>query len=134
MATATASQIITRALSIINVIAAEEAVSASDMVDCLQILNDMMFNFPARGIQYVHADLAQTDTVNVPDGYLRNLTILLADDLADNFGMPISPDLRTDIMRAEQQLQAFYFVSAPAKIGRGLLRGRYGLWNVNRGQ
>jgi hypothetical protein len=133
MASATAQQIIERAAGIINVLAASEALNANEMTDSLQIMNDMMFGFPARGIQYVHTQLAQGDTVNVPDGYIRAVTLLLADDLADNFGMPISPDLRNDVMRAEQQLQAFYFVSTPAKIGRGLLRWRYGLFNMNKG-
>ncbi len=133
MASATAQQCIERALRRINVLAAEEAVSDNDMVESLQIMNDMMFGFPPRGIQYVHADLAQSDTVNVPDAQVRNVVLLLCDELADGFGMPITPDLRTDIMRAEQQLQAYYFVSAPAKIGRGLLRWRWGLFNITRG-
>ena len=133
MASATAQQVIERALRRINVLAEAEAVSAAGMVDSLQIMNDMMFGFPPRGIQYVHADLAASDTVNVPDAQVRNVMLLLCDDLADEFGMPISPDLRSDIMRAEQQLQAFYFVSAPAKIGRGLLRWRWGLFNISKG-
>ncbi len=130
---ATAQQVIERALRTLNVLAAEEAVTANDMVDCLQILNDMMFGFPPRGIQYVHVTLAKGDTVNVPDAQVRNIVFLLADDLADGFGAVISPDLRTDIMRAEQQLQANYFVSEPAKIGRGLLRWRWGLFNITKG-
>ncbi len=133
MATSTAQEVIEDALGTINVLAAEEAVSANDMVKCLRLMNNMMFNFPARGIQYVHVTLAQTDTVNVPDSQVRSVVFLLADELADTFGMPISPDLRSDIMRAEQQLQANYFVSEPAKIGRGLLRWRYGLFNITKG-
>lgn len=133
MASATAEEVINRAMRRINVLAAEEALSANEMVDALQILNDMMFNFPARGIQYVHIELAQGDTVNVPDSQVRNVMFLLCDDLADEFGMPISADLRTDIVRAENQLQAAYFVSTPAKIGRGLLRWRWGLFQITKG-
>jgi len=133
VASATAAEIIERAQRRINVLAAQEAINANEMTDSLQILNDMMFNFPARGIQYVHTELAQGDTVNVPDQQVRNVMFLLCDDLADEFGMPISQDLRSDIMRAEQQLQAFYFVPVPAKIGRGLLRWRWGLFNITKG-
>lgn len=133
MASATAQQVIIRALQRLNVIAAEESVSTTDMVDSLQLMNDMMMSFPARGIQYVHTDLAQSDTVNVPDFQVRNVILMLADELADNFGVVISPDLRNDIMRAEQQLQAYYYVVPPAKIGRGLLRWRWGLFNVTKG-
>ena len=133
MASATASQVIERALRRINVLAAEEAVSANDMVDCLQLMNDMMFNFPARGIQYVHIQLAQTDTVNVPDMLVRALVHVLADELADDFGMPITPDLRADIEESKHQLQAYYFIPTPAKINRGLLRWRWGLFSITKG-
>ncbi len=133
MATSTAQQLIEDASSRINVLAAQEALNADEMVKGLRILNQMMFSFPARGIQYVHVELAQTDTVNVPDGQVRNVMLLLCDDLADEFGMPISTDLRSDIMRAEQQLQAYYFVATPAKINRGLLRWRWGLFSVTKG-
>jgi len=133
MASATAQQVIVRAAQRINILAAQEALDATEMADSLQIMNDMMFNFPARGIQYVHTQLAQGDTVNVPDAQVRNIVFLLADELADGFGMPISADLREDITRAEQQLQAFYYVVPPAKNGRGLLRWRWGVFSITRG-
>ena len=133
MATATALQVIERAARRVNILAAEEALNANELVDALQIMNDMMFNFPARGIQYVHTQLASGDTVNVPDAQIRNVIFLLADELADDFGMQITPDLRNDISRAEQQLQAFYYVVPPAKLARGLLRWRWGLFNITKG-
>src|SRR5258706_15375316 len=98
---ATAQEVINRAMRRINVLAAQEALNADEMTTSLQTLNDMLFNFPARGIQYVHIELAQSDTVNVPDAQVRNVVNLLADDLSDDYGVAITQDLRTDIMRAD---------------------------------
>lgn len=122
MATATAQQIIERAARRINVLAAQEAMTADEMTDALQILNDLLFSFPAKGIQYVHVVLAQTDTVNVPDGQVRNIILMLCDDLADDFGTPITPDLREDIRQARLELQAAYLVIDPAVPDRALRR------------
>jgi len=131
--TATANDIINRAAQRINVLAGEEALTAAEAVDALQIMNDMMHGFGPRGIHYAHVTLAATDTVNVPDEQIRNLVLLLADDLADGFAVPVSPDLRSDIMRAEQQMQAYYYSVPPAKINRGLLPYRFGWFDITRG-
>lgn len=131
---ATALDIITRAARRINVLASEEAPQAADAADGLQVMNDMMHGFGPRGIHYAHVTLVATDTVNLPDEQLRNLVLLLADDLAREYSVPIAQDLRTDIMRAEQQLQAAYYSVPPAKTGRGLLRWRWGLFDITRGQ
>lgn len=132
--TATASDIINRAAKTINVLGAQEALQADEAVDGLQLLNDMMHGFGPRGIHYAHVTLAATDTVNMPDELLRNLVLLLADDMADGYGMLVSQDLRMDITRAEQQLQAAYYSVPPAKTGRGLLRWRWGMFDITRGQ
>ncbi len=134
MSSATAEEVINRANRRVGNLAAQESLNANEMTDSLQMLNGMMFAFPPRGIQYVHVELAQTDTVNVPDAQVRNVELLLCTELAQAFELPIRPELASDIMRAEQQLQAYYFVSTPAKIGRGLLRWPYGLYSVYRGQ
>lgn len=131
---ATAQDIITRALRRIGVLAGEEAANAPDMVESLQIMNDLMFAFPPMGIQYVHTALAAGDTVNVPDEQIRNLTFMVADELADGFGAPISPDLRMDIMNAKSELQAAYLHVNPAVPDRALRRRRPGFFDFARGE
>ncbi len=134
MASATAQQVIERAARRINVLAAEEALSSNEMNDALQILNDLMFSFTAKGIQYVHVQLAQTDTVNVPDEQVRNVILMLCDDLADDFGMPISVDLREDIRQARQELQNCYMVIDPAVPDIALRSRRLGWFSWRWGQ
>ncbi len=131
---ATAQQVIERAARRINVLAAQEALNANEFDDCLQIMNDMMFGFTAKGIQYVHVTLAQTDTVNVPDEQVRNVILMLCDDLADDFGMPISPDLREDIRQARQELQNCYMVINPGVPDKALRPRRLGWYNFRWGQ
>jgi len=133
MATATAQEVIERAARRINVLAAEEALSANEMTDCLQIMNDMMFNFTAKGIQYVHVQLAQSDTVNVPDEQVRNVILMLCDDLADDFGMPVSVDMREDIRQARQELQNCYMVINPAVPDKAVRSRRLGYYNWRSG-
>ncbi len=134
MSSATAQQIIERASRRINVLAAQEALNANEMTDSLQILNDMMFNFTAKGIEYVHVQLAQGDTVNVPDEQVRNVMLMLCDDLADEFGMPITPDLREDIRNAKLELQNCYMVINPAVPDKAIRSRRYGFYNFRWGQ
>ena len=74
---ATANDIISRAAKRINVLAGEEALGAAEAVDALQSLNDMLFGFGPKGIQYVHTTLTATDTVNFPDEQLRNVMLML---------------------------------------------------------
>lgn len=134
MASATAQQIIERAARRINVLAAQEALDANEMNDALQILNDMLFNFTAKGIEYVHAQLAQGDTLNVPDEQVRNVIMMLCDDLADDFGMPITPDLREDIRQARLELQNCYMVINPAVPDKAIRSRRLGYYNWRWGQ
>ncbi len=134
MASATAAQVINRAFRRINVLAAQEAVNANEMTDALETLNDMMFNFTAKGIQYVHVQLAQTDTVNVPDEQVRNVVNLLCDDLADDYGVNITPDLREDIRNSKLELQNCYMVINPAVPDKAIRSRRYGFYNFRWGQ
>lgn len=131
MASATARQVIDRAARRINILAAEESLNANEAVDCLQILNDMMFGFGPAGIQYVHTDLAATDTVNVPDEQVRNVTLLLCYELADNFGVNLDAVTAAAIVSAKLELQAYYLQVNPAVPDRSLRRRRMGWFNFS---
>ncbi len=129
-----AAEVVRRAAKRINVLAGEEALSAAEATDGLQLLNDMLFAFGPKGIQYVHTTLAATDTLNFPDEQIRNVVLMLCDDLADDFGMPISADLREDIRQARLELQAAFLTINPAVPDRALRVRRPGFYDWARGQ
>lgn len=130
---ATAQQIIERALRRIAVLAAEEAQTNAELVDNLQVMNDMMAGFGPLGIYYVHTTLAAGDTVNVPDEQVRNVMLLLCWELADNYDMPITPALNSSIANAKNALQAYYHVSRPGLTDPLLRQHQWGRFDITRG-
>lgn len=135
MSTATANDIINRAGRRLKILAGEEAFSAAEMTDNLRMFNDMLVNFPARGIQYSHTDLGQTDTVNVPDQYQRALILVFSKELAMDYGVQIDPVSMDAINDSENQLRAYYLSVQPAVADRGLIRrtNNVGYFNITRG-
>lgn len=129
---ATANDIIARAGRRVKILAGEEAFNGAEGTDALQLLNDMMTGFGPRGIGYVHTTLAASDTVNLPDEQLRNLVLMMARELAIDWGVAIDPALATEIMRAEQELQAAFLVLNPAVPDRALRRRRPGHYDFTR--
>lgn len=130
---ATANDIINRSMRRIGVLADEEALSAGAMTNALAAFNDMLHGFGPMGIQYAHVTLTATDTVNVPDEQLRNVMILFCKDQADEYQMPISQSLASDINRALLELQAAYLVINPAVPDRALRSRRTGNFDFVRG-
>lgn len=128
---ATASDIITRAARRLQIIAGEEAMTAAEQVDALQLFNDMLHGFGPRGIYYTHTTLAASDTVNMPDELLRALTLVFAQELALDFGRPIGAALAMEIAEARNALQAAYWVQPPADTDP-LLRPRLRYLDLNR--
>ena len=130
---ATASDIINRAASRTNILAANEPLSATDANACLQLMNDMMAGFMPMGIQYVHSTLALTTVVNVPDEQIRNLILMLASEIADNFGITLGQKMAGDIAQAKMQLQAAFLQINPAVPDRALRVRRPGFYDFARG-
>lgn len=126
----TANDIITQAVRRINVLAGEEVLSAAEMFDNLATFNGLLFNFGPMGIQYVHQTLAQTDIVNFPDEQLRNVMLMLANELADEYGVTLGVKIAGDIQAAKLALQAAYLVVDPAVPDKGLRNRRWGWYNV----
>ena len=129
---ATAGDIINRAARRIGFLANEETLTATEMANALQALNDMLFAFGPMGIRYVHTTLLQTDTLNVPDEQVRNVMLMFCKDLADDYTLALSPSLLADILNAKQELQAAYLVINPAVPDRGLRRRRAGWIDFER--
>lgn len=110
----TARNIIMRAARRLGIVAGEEPLSAADLNDGLQLLNDMMHGFGPAGIKYAHTSLALGDAVNMPDEQLRNLVLMMCKELAMDFGVSPNPVLAGEIVAATLALQAYYWVQPPA--------------------
>lgn len=108
--TATARQIITRALRRIRVIAAGETPEADMATDALEVMNDMMAGWNADAILYAHAELGLDDTVNVPDEQLAFVRDLLCEQLAEEYGQTLGPLMLRSIQNARGTMQAAYFI------------------------
>ncbi len=129
----TASDIINRAGKRAKILADEAIFTSSEAADALQLLNDMMHGFPAKGIQYAHVQLAATETVNIPDEQIRNLVLMFTRELLIDFQMPLDPLLGEEIEQAQRELQAAYYTVPQARISRSLLPARYGFFDIVRG-
>jgi hypothetical protein len=79
---ATAIDIITRALRLINAIEAGETASAEDAVDGLAALNEMVHDWENAGIHIGWSTVAQDDELLVHDKYLKGIRYNLAVHLA----------------------------------------------------
>lgn len=104
---ATALDMVTRALRIAGVLAAEHTASAPRAQAALDALNGMMFGLETRGIRLDHAVLALADTVNLPDAHIEPLTWMLAAQLGLEFGIP-RQDVTAEAARHERALKATY--------------------------
>lgn len=124
---ATAREIILRAGRRLKIVAGEETMTAAEMTDALQLLNDMMHGFGPLGIHYAHTTLALADTVNVADEQLRNLVLLLCKEMAMDFGSPLGELLAGQVIEATNALQAAYWVQPPADTDPMLRPKPYGL-------
>lgn len=131
---ATANDIISRAARRAKILAGEETMGSAEAVDALQLLNDMLHEFPARGIKYPHRTLAATDTVNVPDRMLRALTLVFVKELAIDYGISLDAATENEIAAAENRLQAYYLVVNPTAPERALKSRRLGAFDFDRGE
>lgn len=110
----TARQVILRAARRVRILAGEETMTAAELADGLQLLNDMMHGFGPRGIKYAHTTLAADDPVNVPDELIRNLVLLFAEELAVDYGKTLGELLASEVINARNEMQAAYWVQPPA--------------------
>ncbi len=88
---ATALDIITRALRLINAIEAGETATAEDAVDGLAALNEMVHGWEHAGIHIGWSTVGQDDELLVHDKFLEGIRYNLALRLAAEFGKPVPP-------------------------------------------
>jgi hypothetical protein len=130
MATATARDLLTRAFRRHGFISEDEGLTAEQVAQGLQLLNDMMNGWEAEGIQYAHTDLLIDDVVNVPDQYVRSAMLLLMNDIADQYGRQVPARLEAQIAIARTALQAFYYSVPQAETDEGILNRRAPGWGT----
>lgn len=133
MASATARDVITRAMRRLAVLDEAEAMNADQGANGLAWLNDLLAGFNAEGIDNAHTDLSSLDSVvNVPDHLIRSVVLLLARDIADPYGVQIMPQMAAQMMQAKQALQAHYNVRRKAVVDRALLTSPAGSYDITR--
>lgn len=130
----TASDILTRASRRIGTLPGEESLTSAEAADALDIMNTLMQGFGPMGIYYVHSTLALTNTVNMPDELIRPLILMVASELADEFGMQLTPKLMADIEAARSTLQAHYFLKRPGVIDPAIKSQIIGRFNITTGE
>ena len=134
MSTKTARDVITHAFWDLGVIADQEALSDTQGTTGLRRLNDLLAGFESEGIRYAHTDLASLDTVvNVPDGQLRNVGLMLQREFATGYGVALSDEDKDAIHKAKMALQAFYYVPITSAPELALRPRRFGRYSFSQG-
>lgn len=134
MSSKTARTVALHAFQDLGLVADQEAMSDAQGNYGLRKLNDLLAGFESEGIRYAHTDLASLDTVvNVPDGQLRNVGLMLQRELAGAYGVPMSPEDLDAIHKAKMALQAFYYVPITSAPELALRNRRFGRFNFSQG-
>lgn len=134
MATKTARTLITEVMQDISIVRDEEALSAAQGNYGLRKLNDMLAGFESEGIHYAHTDLSSLDSVvNLPDGMLRNVNLMLQRELASAYGVQMSDMDMDAIHKAKMALQAYYTVPITSAPELSLRSRRFGRYNFTTG-
>lgn len=97
MATPTAiaaSQLITDALRLINVLMETETASAEQQAQGIRALNEMLAQWQAEGLNLNYIPVGTvTNTLTVPDGAVKGIKYNLAVDLAGYYGATIPAEV-----------------------------------------
>ncbi len=134
MSSRTARDVITYAMQDLGIVADQESMTDTQGNYGLRKLNDLLAGFESEGIHYAHTDLASLDTVvNVPDGQLRNVGLMLQRELAGTYGVSLSPDDQLAIQRAMTALQAYYYVPITSAPELALRPRRFGRFSFSQG-
>jgi hypothetical protein len=96
----TAREMVTQAARTAKIIASSQELSAEDAADGLKRFNQMLHAWSIDGLLSGHTDLVLTDDVALPDGFEKGARLMLAIELADEFGGRVS---ELTVMEAERQ-------------------------------
>lgn len=112
-----ASEIVTRALRRIRVVAKDEAPDADDMAEGVKALNSMMFGWKAHGVDVEHVELEPADAMTIGTEYEQAVIDLLAARLGPEYNEPYP-----DADYAWRMLQARFLVLDEVEIDTPLTR------------
>lgn len=123
---ATAQSVIERALRKGLVIGRGVSIDSTMAFEALQVLNEFLSSFPARGYSYEHTELAYTDAVNFDDTLITPLTDVLANEFMLEFGSAVNDTNRAIIIKdnatmAWRMLSKALLVFTESTIPDGLL-------------
>jgi len=111
---ATATEIATRALKRITVVAAGETPSAAEMSDAKDALNAMIASWAAEGLT--------GDTLPLDSKFEQGIIALLAVRLAEDYGKSPGPVLVNDANKGWAQLQAEFIQTGEPQFDYALIR------------
>jgi len=134
MASKSARTVITETMQDLGIVSDQEAMSAAQGNYGLRRLNDMLAGFESEGIHYAHTDLSSLDSiVNLPDGQLRNVGLMLLSELSRSYGVALSPEDKDAIYKARTALQAYYNIPITSAPELSLRTRRFGRYNFTTG-
>ena len=133
---ATVRDVVSRALRLSGVAASDVPVDAADAANGLEALNSMLSSWEAKGV-YIGHDTDYTlnsefETGLLPDKYRDQVTWLLAEAVADEYGRPLTMTKAQNARDAWANIKANYLVSADMTVDKGLQRmpsQRWGFWS-----
>ena len=119
---ATARQVINDATRLIRRRPAGETLPADDAAECLRDLNTLLDSLNlGQWRKTPAADLALTDSVDIPNELIQPLTSMLAVKVASMYGIEVPPQVVADAVSGEAQMASFRFRGGTAVIDSGLL-------------
>lgn len=117
---ATATEIVTGALKAIAVIDAEESTPAADLANGLIALNDMIASWGVKGVHTGAPVLAATDPFPFEDMHVSGVKAMLAQYIADDYGMAVPSNVAKRALQGWQAIYADFHVIEPLRIDTGL--------------
>lgn len=105
---ATASDIVTRSMRSLRLLASGDEPTADELADALVALNDMLFGWRIEGLDIAHTTLVAATTVDVPDDHLNTIRLSLAERLSGEFGAELSPSDQMTLSEGMKALRAYY--------------------------
>lgn len=88
----------------------------------LDVLNDMLHGWRAKGVDIGHATLAAAENVNLLEEHIEGVKLILAVNprMITRFGVAPDPELRTEARQAWNRIYAAYAAPRPAPANDGL--------------
>lgn len=117
---ATVEDIVNRALKRAGVLDAIETASADDAQYALDSLNEMMAGWQAKGVDVNHNTLTLVSTFPLDDMHQAGVIALLAAELADDYGQPVSQRLSEAATAGWRALEADYCLPEPMRVDGSL--------------